>query len=105
MALKIVGSSPIIHPIKTGDIFGYLLFLYGIWWIMGLERPKRKQSGGLFSGRGRVPSLPTHPLRVRAEGKNRMQRLRITILGVYFDGDDGTRKAVKKTVRWTNITG
>lgn len=27
MALKTVGSSPIIHPIKTGDIFGYLLFL------------------------------------------------------------------------------
>ena len=26
MALKVVGSTPIIHPIKTGDIFGYLLF-------------------------------------------------------------------------------
>ena len=25
----VVGSSPITHPIKTGDIFGYLLFLYG----------------------------------------------------------------------------
>ena len=74
-------------------------------WIMGLERPLRKRAGGTFLGRGRVPSLPTHPLRVRAEGKNRMQCLRITILGVYFDGDDGTRKAVKKTVRRTNITG
>ena len=35
-------------------------------------------------GRGRVPSLPTHPLRVWAEGKKRMQHLRITILSVYF---------------------
>ena len=57
VALKIVGSSPIIHPIKTGDIFGYLLFLYGIWGMMGVERAKRKQSGGLFSARGRVPAL------------------------------------------------
>ena len=55
VALKIVGSSPIIHPRKTGDIFGYLLFLYGFWRIMRLERSLRKQSGGLFSDCGRVP--------------------------------------------------
>ena len=66
MALKIVGSSPIVHPIKTGDIFGYLLFLYGIWWMMGLERPLKKQSGGLFLGRGRVPFFVLHILRVEA---------------------------------------
>ena len=54
MALKVVGSNPIIHPIKTGDIFGYLLFLYGLGNIMGFERPLRKQSGGLFLGRGRI---------------------------------------------------
>ena len=35
VALKIVGSSPIIHPIKTGGIFGYLLFF--IWFIRYLE--------------------------------------------------------------------
>ena len=56
MALKIVGSSPIIHPRKREDTLRYPLF----FWIMGLERlaPVRtlvqKQSGGLFLGRGRV---------------------------------------------------
>ena len=58
MALKIVGSSPIVHPIKTGDIFGYLLFLYGFCRMMGVERPLKKQSGGLFLGRERVPLSP-----------------------------------------------
>jgi hypothetical protein len=29
-------------------------FSIGIWWMMGLERPLRKQSGGLFLGRGKV---------------------------------------------------
>jgi len=60
VALKVVGSTPIIHPIKTGDIFGYLLFLYGIWGMMGIERAKRKQSGGLFSARGRLPCAVRH---------------------------------------------
>ena len=31
MVPGVVGSSPITHPIKTGDIFGYLLFLYVCW--------------------------------------------------------------------------
>ena len=53
VALKIVGSSPIIHPIKSTA--NAVLFLMG--WIMGLERPLKKQSGGLFLGRGRVPQL------------------------------------------------
>ena len=48
-------------PHKTGDIFGYLLFLYGIWWMVGVERPVRpkggqKHAGGMFLGRGRLPS-------------------------------------------------
>ena len=51
----VVGSSPITHPIKTEDTKRYPLFLYGYLWVMGLERPLRKQSGGLFLGRGRVP--------------------------------------------------
>jgi len=46
---KELAPNPIIHPRKTGGIFGYLLFLYGFRRIMGLERPLRKQSGGLFS--------------------------------------------------------
>ena len=37
VALKIVGSSPIIHPIKNKHPFRVLIF-YGIRWIMGLER-------------------------------------------------------------------
>ncbi len=32
-----VGSIPITHPIKTGDIFGYLLFFYDLE-TMGIER-------------------------------------------------------------------
>lgn len=36
MALKIVGSSPIIHPIKNGHPFRVSIF-YGIRRIMGLE--------------------------------------------------------------------
>ena len=49
----VVGSSPITHPIKNispqkrGDVFC-------LWKRMGLERSLRKQSGGLFLGRGRV---------------------------------------------------
>ncbi len=39
-------TTPIIHPIKTGDIFGYLLFLYGFWRMMGVERRIRKHAGG-----------------------------------------------------------
>ena len=35
--------------------FGCRLFL----WIMGFERPLRKQSGGLFLGRGRIHGKPT----------------------------------------------
>ena len=54
MALKIVGSNPIIHPRKTGDIFGYLLFLYGFGKIMGFERRIRKHASGMFSRRGRI---------------------------------------------------
>ena len=47
----VVGSSPITHPIKTGDIFGYLLFLYGTCWIMGLAylyHKKKSVGGGAF---------------------------------------------------------
>ena len=51
MALKIVGSSPIIHPIKQRHPIGMPLF-YGM--DTGLERALRKQSGGLFLARGRV---------------------------------------------------
>lgn len=59
MALKIVGSSPIIHPIKNGHPKRVSIF-YGIRRIMGLE-----EGGGVaavknspvdcFLARGRVP--------------------------------------------------
>jgi len=65
VALKVVGSTPIIHPIKTGDIFGYLLFLYGIWGMMGVERRIRKHAGGMFSRRGRLPCAVRHILEKR----------------------------------------
>ena len=39
------------HTVRC--VFSYP-FLY-LGWVMGLERPLRKQSGGLFLGRGRVP--------------------------------------------------
>ena len=51
MALKIVGSSPIIHPIKQTHPIGMPLF-YGM--DIGLERRKRKHASGMFSRRGRV---------------------------------------------------
>ena len=51
MALKIVGSSPIIHPIKQRHPIGMPLF-YGM--DIGLERRKRKHASGMFSRRGRV---------------------------------------------------
>jgi len=38
-----------IPQLPLGDVF---IWVFG---IMGFERPLRKQSGGLFSGRGRVP--------------------------------------------------
>ena len=51
VALKIVGSSPIIHPIKQRHPIGMPLF-YGM--DIGLERRKRKHASGMFSRRGRV---------------------------------------------------
>ena len=51
MALKVVGSNPIIHPIKNAEAKASVFFMA----IMGFERPLRKQSGGLFLGRGRIP--------------------------------------------------
>lgn len=64
MALKIVGSSPIIHPIKNKHPFRVLIF-YGIRWIMGLEesgppvRAGKKVSGGHFFSSGESPVCRT----------------------------------------------
>ena len=48
MALKVVGSNPIIHPIKRTDTFKVSVFLFV---MVGFERPLSKQSAGLFVGR------------------------------------------------------
>ncbi len=55
VALKIVGSSPIIHPRKEKVVpFGTAFSFLWVFVDVGLERPLRKQSGGLFLGRGKV---------------------------------------------------
>ena len=53
MALKIVGSSPIIHPIKNRGYHSVSSIFYD---LMGLERRIRKYAGGIFSRRGRAPN-------------------------------------------------
>ena len=61
MALKVVGSNPIIHPIKKDTQPG--VFFYGMG--MGFERPPpvrtlvEKVSGGHFLGRGRIHGTQT----------------------------------------------
>ena len=51
MALKVVGSNPIIHPIKTNPIHSDGVCFYLVVWD-SKGRPERsegnKQSGGLF---------------------------------------------------------
>lgn len=60
MALKIVGSSPIIHPIKNGHPKRVSIF-YGIRRIMGLEEgggsvaAVKNSPVDCFLARGRVP--------------------------------------------------
>ena len=59
MALKVVGSNPIIHPRNKNQGFCLGFLFSGNKWIMGFERPLRKVSGGHFSGRGRIHGKPT----------------------------------------------
>ena len=47
MALKVVGSNPIIHPIKRTDTFGYLFFLFQV--VMGFENKIQMSGGHLFA--------------------------------------------------------
>ena len=56
MALKIVGSSPIIHPIKKKG-YQMVSFLFYEVGDGGTRKTVKKQSGGLFLGRGKVPQL------------------------------------------------
>ena len=49
MALKIVGSSPIIHPMKKGQAFWLVLFSVKSTRLVG-EIPLRGVKSGLYSG-------------------------------------------------------
>ena len=68
MALKVVGSNPIIHPIKNTEAVASVFFMA----IMGFEEAGPTVGGAknmpvaCFLGRGRIHGQVTHPVGMMA---------------------------------------
>ena len=92
MALKIVGSSPIIHPIKKDRCKCIGLSLWG---GLGLERALRKHAGGMFLARGRVPGFPNAVRKDRGrEAEVRRRRLSWVLLSLW--NGTGLERRIRK---------